>query len=560
MASKLSSLLAELKRRKVYHVAVTYAVVAAGTIGLANDALGQIWERLPLVVLVLFLIGFPIALVLAWAYEVRPEEPGRVDVGGAVPTEPSTAGNRKSIVVLPFDNMSPDPGDAYFADGLTEEIITHLSCCGLLRVISRNSAMVLKGTQKSTQAIAEELDVQYVLEGSVRKAGTELRITAQLIDAISDEHLWAEKYDGVLQDVFGMQESVSKSIVEALELRLTSAEEQRIGERRIEDVQAYQWYLKAQGEILSATPDALRRAQQYLDAAIEITGPNPYLFAGLALAQWQRANLGIAQEEALALGDDYLSKALALDPDLPLALALRGSIELMFRGNTQKAASLLKRALVANPNEPFALTLLAAAYVNYAGKTAAARPLVELLVRLDPLSVLTHWLLGAVPFFEGDFQKASVEWQRLCKVAPDVPLWRLGYALAVSYTGDRERALAILDDTGVPGGEDAGPRLYRMLKSALENDRGGALREITPEFRETLIRDGSWAHLAAAPLAFVGAVDESIDLLEHAVRRGGFINFPMLAEHDPFLAKLRGDPRYEALVAEAQERWEAFEV
>lgn len=244
--------------------------------------------------------------------------------------------------------------------------------------------------------------------------------------------------------------------MDALELRLTAAEEQRIGERRFDNIQAYQWYLKAQVEILSATPEALRRAEKYLDTAIEITGANPYLHAGLALAHWQRANLGIAQEEAIALSDDYISKALALDPDLPLALTIRGIVEVAFRGNPQEAVSLLKRALAANPNEPFALTFLTIAYVDYAGRTAAARPLVEQLPKLDPFGVLTHWLCGAVPFFEGDFQKASVEWQGLCKVAPDAPIWRFCRALAVSYAGDLEGALGIVSNAGVPGGEDAG--------------------------------------------------------------------------------------------------------
>lgn len=210
MASRLPVFLAELKRRKVYRVGAGYVIGGPAVLSAAEltlDPLG--FEALRPCVVILVLLGFPIALALAWAYEVRPEgsretpndPPPTVDA--AIDTSDT---DRKSIVVLPFDNVSPDPGDAYFADGLTEEIITHLSCCGLLRVISRNSAMVLKGTQKSTRAIREELDVEYVLEGSVRKAGTDLRITAQLIDAASDEHFWAEKYDGVLQDVFGMQD------------------------------------------------------------------------------------------------------------------------------------------------------------------------------------------------------------------------------------------------------------------------------------------------------------------------------------------------------------------
>ncbi|UCG88187.1 MAG: protein kinase, partial [Gemmatimonadota bacterium] len=221
---------------------------------------------------------------------------------------------KKSIVVLPFDNMSPDPGDAYFSDGLTEEIITHLSHINSLRVISRNSAMVLKGSHKDTRTIAAELDVQYVLEGSVRKAGDQLRITVQLIDAASDAHLWAESYDGVLEDVFGMQEQVARSIVDALQLELHPGEEERLAERPIEDLGAYECYLRARNEIDAFTVDGTRRAIQHLEYALDIVGGNVPLFTGMAYAHFQRANLGIAQDEAIALAEEYVAKALALDP------------------------------------------------------------------------------------------------------------------------------------------------------------------------------------------------------------------------------------------------------
>jgi len=211
VASKLSLFLAELKRRKVYRVAAIYAAVGVAISLAVPDLFGALllpgWTTR--LVIVLIAIGFPIALVLAWAYEVRPEEPRETEPTPTTDIETPEIERKKSIVVLPFDNMSPDPGDAYFADGLTEEIITKLSYLQSLRVISRNSAMALRGTQKTTRTIAEELGVQYVLEGSVRKAGNNLRITAQLIDAATDEHLWAESYDRDLDDIFWVQTDVS---------------------------------------------------------------------------------------------------------------------------------------------------------------------------------------------------------------------------------------------------------------------------------------------------------------------------------------------------------------
>jgi len=203
VASKLSLFLAELKRRKVYHVAAVYAAVGVAISIAVPDVFGAFgfpdWAA-PLIIVVIAL-GFPIALVLAWAYEVRPEGPRLPQpVAYSLAIE-----DRKSIVVYPFDNLSPDPEDDYFSDGLTEELITHLSQNQSLRVISRISSMALKRSHKSIREIAEELNVEYVLEGSVRKDGSDLLVTAQLIDARVDEHLWAEKYNGVLQDVFSIQ-------------------------------------------------------------------------------------------------------------------------------------------------------------------------------------------------------------------------------------------------------------------------------------------------------------------------------------------------------------------
>jgi len=170
--------------------------------------------------------------------------------------------------------MSPDPDQEYFSDGLTEEIITDLSKIHTLRVISRTSAMRLKGTEKDIKKIGKELNVGYVLEGSVRKAGNNIRITAQLIDATSDSHIWAEKYSGTLEDVFDIQERVSRSIVDALKLKLSPEEDQRIAQRPIDNVHAYECYLKAryEREMLAIGESLARRSHiesKAIDEAIE---------------------------------------------------------------------------------------------------------------------------------------------------------------------------------------------------------------------------------------------------------------------------------------------------
>ena len=222
---------------------------------------------------------------------------------------PAHAPERASIVVLPFENLSPDPEQEYFCDGMTEELIADLSHVQVLRVISRTSAMRLKGTAKDLQTIAAELKVRYVLEGSVRKAGNNLRITAQLTDAAGDEHLWADKYNGTLDDVFDMQEKVSRAIVGALRLKLTATEDRQIAKRPLPNAQAYDCYLRARSLTWRGNKEAIDEAVRTLEAGLRIVGENALLYAGLGYAYWEYVRFGVKQEEALAKAEEYARRA-----------------------------------------------------------------------------------------------------------------------------------------------------------------------------------------------------------------------------------------------------------
>jgi len=222
----------------------------------------------------------------------------------------------KSIVVLPFEDMSPGKDNEYFSDGLTEEIISDLSSIQSLRVISRTSAMMLKGTNKSMKTIGRELDVQYVLEGSVRKAGNQLRITAQLIDALNDAHLWAEKYSGTLDDVFDIQEKVSRSIVDALKVKLDPSEDKKISEKPIGDVRAYDLYLRARKEILSVTEEGLAKALQLIKHGLSIIGDNEQIYGAMGYAYFQYFNLVFKREKnSLLQLRKCVDKVFELNPD-----------------------------------------------------------------------------------------------------------------------------------------------------------------------------------------------------------------------------------------------------
>jgi len=180
--------------------------------------------------------------------------------------------------------------------------------------------MTFKSTQKKITEIAREVNVRYVLEGSVRKAEDKLRITAQLIDANSDSHLWAKKYDGFLDDVFSMQENVSKDIVESLKLKLTADEKNRIETKPIDNFEAYDFYLRAYQEFWKFTEEATIKARDFLEQAAEIVGDNHLIYSAMALIYVQFVNMGLKEEEYLVKGEEFAKKALAINPNMPSAI------------------------------------------------------------------------------------------------------------------------------------------------------------------------------------------------------------------------------------------------
>ena len=211
------------------------------------------------------------------------------------PERPSA--QEKSIIVLPFENLSPDPEQEYFSDGLTDEVITDLSQIPDLLVISRSSAMTFKGSRNTIKEIADKVNVRYVLEGSVRKSTNNLRIIAQLIDSANDSHIWAEKYSGKLEDVFNIQEKVSESIANALKIKLNSAEKKKILERPIDNVFAYDCYRRAYPKIISYNVESINNGLSLLQKGTDIGGENALIYAGMAFAYFQLVNAGINREE-----------------------------------------------------------------------------------------------------------------------------------------------------------------------------------------------------------------------------------------------------------------------
>jgi len=463
---------------------------------------------------------------------------------------------KKSIVVLPFENLSADPEQEYFSDGLTEEVISDLSNVRALQVISRSSAMTFKGAKKKISEIARELNVQYVLEGSVRKSGNSLRITAQLIDASNDAHLWAEKYGGTLDDVFDIQEKVSKSIVDALEVKLSSKEEEQISERPIENVQAYECYLKANADIFKFTEESIQSAIRTLQHAIEIVGDNALLYSSIALAYWNLVNIGVQQEYYLVKAEEYVNRALAEDPELAKAHAVLGWINHL--GNLLESAYHLKKALSISPDDPLALQGLAVVYA-LVGRSPAAIPLYEKLEYIDPLDFVTKFVQAWMHIYDGQFDHAVQELGHLLKAYPEHLYANFAYAFALAYNDCPDDALLIIDSLAQKDPDNAIVKLGCMLKHALQGDKESAFELVTPGFQKTCQRDPTFSHHLACIFSLLDAKDEALIWLNSAVN-SGLINYPFLADQDPFLENIRGEERFKKLMERVKHEWEDFEV
>jgi len=470
---------------------------------------------------------------------------------GAPPPKP-----KKSIVVLPFEDISPGKDNEYFSDGLTEEIITDLSKIDAMRVISRSSAMVLKGTPKSTKTIGRELNVQYVLEGSVRKAGNNLRITAQLIDATNDAHLWAEKYSGTLDDVFDIQEKVSRAIVDSLKLKFSPEQEQRMADRPIPNVHAYECYLRAKREIETFTEDGLERALRYLQKGLEIVGENAMLYAGMGYVYWQYVNIGLEQENYLDKAEECAKKAFEMDPESTQGHFLLGMIMLM-GGDQQESAQHFKKVLTASPNDPDALGWLASVCFN-AGKPAAAFPLIDRLLEIAPLNSLAYAKQGLARYYDGQFDLALESLVKSHQMEPESPVSTWLCALLLGSQGRFEDAVSFVDNNVDIASKNLFAQLSVFLKKALLGD-DNVSDVMTHEFIATARRDRQYSCSVAGLYALLGHKEESLDWLENAVNRG-FINYPFLSQHDPLLENVRGEERFEKLMERVKVEWEHFEV
>jgi TolB-like protein/rhodanese-related sulfurtransferase len=354
--------------------------------------------------------------------------------------------DKPSIAVLPFANMSGDPEQAYFADGMTDDLITGLSKLSGLFVISRNSTFTYKDQPVKVRQVAEELGVRYVLEGSVRRSGDQVRVNAQLIDALSGFHLWAEKYDNSLADVFALQDEVVGQIVTALAVNLTSAESARKGQAETAVPQAYDALLQGWDHFRRQTPEDYGKAISFFEKAIELDPNYSRAYAGLASVYWTITDLGWdsllgLEYQALDRANHYLAKAL----EQPTSDAYRVSADMLLgQGRNEEALGDIDRAIALAPSD--AGNYISRAWILISlGRAEEAEKDARLAVRLDPAYHGNLRVLGRALFHQERYEEAAEILERAVSRLPDYEFTYDLLAAVYGHLGRIEDAKAAVE-------------------------------------------------------------------------------------------------------------------
>jgi TolB-like protein/Tfp pilus assembly protein PilF len=467
------TLLAELKRRHVFKVAAVYGAVAFVVMQAADFLVPALYlpDAVTTAIALLAILGFPIAMVLAWAFDLTP--------AGVQRTDPATSGELKAIVaqprarrwpaailalvstallvggvwwtvgrgggeetvgradgpaaasiaVLPFLNLSADQDNEYFSDGVTEEIITALSQLKELSVVSRSAVFRYKGENVDPRAVGRELGVGAILEGSVRREGDDIRITAQLIDVEDGFHIWSENYDRRYADIFDVQDDVARRIAEALQLNLTESEVASLERRPTDNLEAYELYSRARSEFYEYTPEGNWAALALYQRALAIDEDYALALAGLSLCQSQYINSGWSDDEDwLIRAEESARRALEIDPQLAEAHFAIGFVYEQRRQYDMMAEE-MRNVLALNPNHAHAHDSQGDVLLRHRGQLDEALAEYEVALRLDPFLLPSLLNKAAVHAIKGRLAEADRQFESIVRDNP-------GSALVRNYHGD----------------------------------------------------------------------------------------------------------------------------
>lgn len=583
----------ELKRRNVFRVAVAYVIVGWILLQVAEN-LGpalHLPEWLHSGVAFVILLGFPLAILFAWAFEMTPEgikrekdverdesitgqtgqklnsviagllvlavayivydtfiaadeaPPAAVTANAAAERNPQTAPAdtqpaSNTIAVLPFLNMSDDADNEYFADGITEELLNLLAKIPELRVTSRSSSFSFKGQIPDIPTVAEKLGVAHVLEGSVRKAGNKVRITAQLIEAATDTHLWSETYDRELTDIFAVQDEISATVVERLHVTLLGEQPKA----RVADIEAYNLYLRGLYASKQGDNNAWRAARDLARQSIAIDPEYAPAWVLLAVSLRDAANAGFMDlhagtEEARAAVD----RAIAIDPDNVQAWSWLAYIQMVYDFDWQRAYESARELERFNAADSIAL-LVAANVYRALGDIDGAISLANRAVAADPLNYpfLSTTTVNLV--MARDYAAAEREYARYLELVPDARTARARMAFWVLLPQGRVEEADVFAKSSPYESHRA--TAEAMVAHALgQKQRSDAAKQLLiDDYRDTM------AYQVAEVCAYRGEVDEAFEWLRVAYEnKDGGISYILI---DPLLDPLHADPRWEPLLDE----------
>ena len=572
---------AELKRRNVYKVAVAY-IVAGWAL---SQGIAQVFPVFDVPnwvirsIVVLIIIGLPIALVLAWMFEITPEGIKRTETADAMPGTARqkkhtwiyvvvigglvsiglfflgrySAGSRavstssisnKSIAVLPFDNLSRDPDNAYFAEGVQDEILTRLAKVADLKVISRTSTQHFKSAPENLPEIAKQLGVTNILEGSVQKTADQVRVNVQLINAMTDAHVWADTYDRKLTDIFAVESEIAKAIAETLQAKLTGAEKSSIAKAPTANPEAYELYLKGRFFWNKRTGDDLRKSIEYLKQAIAKDPGYALAYAALADSYGLlRFYGGASPAESVVPAQAAAKKALELDDSLAEAHASLGLIateEL----EVNRGVNELERAIQLNPNYATAHHWLGLALATLRQSDRSIGELKRAL-ELDPLSMIINADLSIIYLYARRYDAAEAQARKTLEIDSRSFVAHYYLGAALQLTGRLKEAIPEFQKA-VELNND--PYSIAMLAQAYaRNGQTDEARKLLAHLNEMAKSAEVPDYALATAYTSLGEKERAIEALEHGFSEGNK-SYLFLLPGDPFLDDLRGDPRFEALV------------
>ena len=395
------------------------------------------WQKTAFIVVAVVIVAF--AAVALWSLYFRPAPQQDVASKGkmAFPLP-----DKPSIAVLPFVNMSGDKEQEYFSDGITENIITGLSKIPRLFVIARNSTFIYKGKGVKVQQVAEDLGVRYVLEGSVQRSGSRVRITAQLIDAITGNHLWAERYDRDLKDIFAVQDEITMKILLSMRVKLTEGEQDLRG-RPPRNLEAFLKILQAQEYIQRFNTEGNIMGKRLAEEAIALDHEFARAYSLLAGAHMMDVWLGLSKspKESLEKAVELAQKAISLDPKDSRLCAQLGYLYTM-KGDYDKAIAEGEKAVALDPGGADAHAYLGMG-LNYADRPKEAIPLFEKAIRLNPFGPTSYFLnYGTSYRMMGQYQEAITQYKKALRIAPNNIIAHIALAGTYSLLGRNEEARA----------------------------------------------------------------------------------------------------------------------